>query len=118
MVAALFTRGRSRQYQAAIVAHRHVDKLAENAAKDCSSKRRCQKTRRSLADKSRRSSLAPQPRQVSGLFIAEERGSHALKGVPEPVTLFRLVRARGGGRRSGIGQRVSVISASHIMIRD
>jgi hypothetical protein len=27
--------------------------------------------------------------------------SHELKGVPEPVTLFRLVRASGGGRRSG-----------------
>jgi transcriptional regulator with PAS, ATPase and Fis domain len=33
--------------------------------------------------------------------VAEERGSHALKGVPEPVALFRLVRASGGGRRSG-----------------
>jgi len=43
---------------------------------------------------------------VPGLFVAEERGSHALKGGPEPVTLFRLVRASGGGRRSGIGQRV------------
>ncbi len=40
-------------------------------------------------------------RQVSGLFVAEERGNHDLKGVPEPVTLFRLVRASGGGRRSG-----------------
>jgi predicted ATPase/class 3 adenylate cyclase len=40
-------------------------------------------------------------RQVAGLFVAEERGSHMLKGVPEPVTLFRLVRASGGGRRSG-----------------
>ena len=40
-------------------------------------------------------------RQVAGLFIAEERGSHQLKGVVEPVTLFRLVRASGGGRRSG-----------------
>jgi len=39
-------------------------------------------------------------RQVAGLFVAEERGSHALKGVPDPVTLFRLVRASGGGRRS------------------
>jgi class 3 adenylate cyclase/predicted ATPase len=39
--------------------------------------------------------------QVAGLFVAEERGSHTLKGVPEPVTLFRLVRASGGGRRSG-----------------
>jgi predicted ATPase len=40
-------------------------------------------------------------RQVAGLFVAEERGAHKLKGVPEPVTLFRLVRASGGGRRSG-----------------
>jgi class 3 adenylate cyclase/tetratricopeptide (TPR) repeat protein len=40
-------------------------------------------------------------RQIAGLFVAEERGSHDLKGVPEPVTLFRLVRASGGGRRSG-----------------
>jgi class 3 adenylate cyclase/predicted ATPase len=40
-------------------------------------------------------------RQVAGLFVAEERGSHELKGVPEPVTLFQLVRASGGGRRSG-----------------
>jgi class 3 adenylate cyclase len=39
-------------------------------------------------------------RQIAGLFVAEERGSHDLKGVPEPVTLFRLVRASGGGRRS------------------
>jgi class 3 adenylate cyclase len=40
-------------------------------------------------------------RQVAGLFVAEERGSHDLKGVPEPVTLFRIVRASGGGRRAG-----------------
>jgi class 3 adenylate cyclase/predicted ATPase len=40
-------------------------------------------------------------RQIAGLFVAEERGSHELKGVPESVTLFRLVRASGGGRRSG-----------------
>jgi class 3 adenylate cyclase/predicted ATPase len=38
-------------------------------------------------------------RQIAGLFVAEERGSHELKGVPEPVTLLRLVRASGGGRR-------------------
>ncbi|MFB9270248.1 AAA family ATPase [Bradyrhizobium erythrophlei] len=37
--------------------------------------------------------------QVAGLFVVEERGSHELKGVPEPVTLYRLVRASGGGRR-------------------
>ena len=40
-------------------------------------------------------------RQVVGLFVAEERGSHELKGVLEPVRLFRLVRASGGGRRAG-----------------
>jgi class 3 adenylate cyclase/predicted ATPase len=42
-------------------------------------------------------------RQIVGLFAAEERGSHKIKGVLEPVTLFRLVRASGGGRR--VGQR-------------
>ena len=40
-------------------------------------------------------------RQVAGLFVAEERGSHELKGVPEPVTLYRIVRASGAGRRAG-----------------
>jgi predicted ATPase len=39
-------------------------------------------------------------RQVAGLFVAEERGSHQLKGVPQPVTLVRIVRASGGGRRA------------------
>jgi class 3 adenylate cyclase len=40
-------------------------------------------------------------RQVAGLFVAEERGTHVLKGVPNPTALFQLVRASGGGRRSG-----------------
>ena len=40
-------------------------------------------------------------RQVAGLFVAEDRGTHSLKGVPEPVALFRLVRASGGGRPPG-----------------
>ena len=40
-------------------------------------------------------------RQVAGLFVVEDRGAHALKGVPEPTTLYRIVRASGGGRRSG-----------------
>jgi hypothetical protein len=43
-------------------------------------------------------------RQVAGLFVAEERGTRTLKGVPEPTALFRLVRASGGGRRSGVRQ--------------
>src|SRR5215813_9889815 len=43
-------------------------------------------------------------RQAAGLFVVEERGCHQLKGVPEAVTLFRLIRASGGGRRSGVRQ--------------
>jgi class 3 adenylate cyclase/predicted ATPase len=39
--------------------------------------------------------------QVAGLFVAEERGTHTLKGVPKPVTLHRIIRASGGGRRAG-----------------
>ena len=40
-------------------------------------------------------------RQVAGMFFAEERGTHQLKGVPEPETLFRITRVSGGVRRSG-----------------
>ena len=40
-------------------------------------------------------------RQTAGLFVAEDRGAHALKGAPEPTTLYRVVRASGGGRRGG-----------------
>ena len=40
-------------------------------------------------------------RHIAGLFVVEERGSHEFAGVPEPVTLFRLVRASGGRRRPG-----------------
>jgi class 3 adenylate cyclase len=39
--------------------------------------------------------------QIAGLFVADEHGSHDLKGVPEPVTLYRIARASGGGRRAG-----------------
>jgi hypothetical protein len=38
-------------------------------------------------------------RQVAGLFVVEERGPSRLKGVAEPVNLFRIVRASGAGRR-------------------
>ncbi len=40
-------------------------------------------------------------RQVAGLFVAEDRGLHELKGMPAPVALYRIVRASGGGRRGG-----------------
>ena len=54
----------------------------------------------SLADPSSVLITAKVQRQIAGLFVAEAQGSFELKGVPEPVTLFRLVRASGGGRRS------------------
>jgi len=34
-------------------------------------------------------------RQVAGLFVAEDRGLHELKGVPTPLALYRIVRASG-----------------------
>jgi class 3 adenylate cyclase len=37
-------------------------------------------------------------RQTAGLFVAEDRGAHALKGAPQPTTLYRIVRASGGRR--------------------
>ena len=40
-------------------------------------------------------------RQTAGLFVAEDRGECELKGIPAPVTLYRVVRASGGGRRGG-----------------
>jgi class 3 adenylate cyclase len=41
-------------------------------------------------------------RQTAGLFVAEERGQHELKGVSGPMMLYRVVRASGGGRRGGV----------------
>ena len=40
-------------------------------------------------------------RQTAGLFVAEDKGAHDLKGVMAPPALFRVVRASGGGRRGG-----------------
>ena len=40
-------------------------------------------------------------RQIAGLFVAEDKGAHELKGVPETTQLYRIVRASGGGRRGG-----------------
>jgi class 3 adenylate cyclase len=48
-------------------------------------------------------------RQVAGLFVVEECGTHALKGVPESTVLFRLVRASGGGRQSGQRQLTPLV---------
>jgi class 3 adenylate cyclase len=52
-------------------------------------------------------------RQVAGLFVAEERGTHTLKGVPEPTALFKLVRAQAAAdadRRSAISRRLSAVT--------
>ena len=40
-------------------------------------------------------------RQTAGLFVAEERGQHELKGLSGPMSLYRVVRASGSGRRGG-----------------
>jgi class 3 adenylate cyclase len=48
-------------------------------------------------------------RQVAGLFVAEQRGAHTLKGVPQQMVLYRLVRASGGGRRSGQRQLTPLV---------
>jgi class 3 adenylate cyclase len=41
-------------------------------------------------------------RQVAGLFVVEEKGARELKGVAQPLSLYRVVRASGGGRRGGM----------------
>jgi class 3 adenylate cyclase len=40
-------------------------------------------------------------RQVAGLFVAEDKGTHELQGAAEPVTLYGVVRASGGRRQAG-----------------
>jgi class 3 adenylate cyclase/predicted ATPase len=40
-------------------------------------------------------------RQVAGLFVVEEKGARELKGVAQPLSLYRVVRASGGGRKGG-----------------
>ena len=44
-------------------------------------------------------------RQTAGLFVAEDRGAHALKGAPEPTTLFRIVRASWPSPFTALSQR-------------
>jgi class 3 adenylate cyclase/predicted ATPase len=38
-------------------------------------------------------------RQISGLFLVEGQGACELKGIPEPVSLFQVLRASGAGHR-------------------
>jgi class 3 adenylate cyclase len=40
-------------------------------------------------------------RDVSGLFIVEDKGAHELKGVSAPMTHYRILRVSGGRRRKG-----------------
>ena len=40
-------------------------------------------------------------RQIAGQFVAEDKGEHELKGVPDRVRLYRIARASGAGRRGG-----------------
>ncbi|MBV9287253.1 MAG: AAA family ATPase, partial [Hyphomicrobiales bacterium] len=40
-------------------------------------------------------------REVSGLFIVEDKGPHELKGVSAPMRLYRILRVSGGRRRKG-----------------
>src|SRR5271169_2737791 len=48
-------------------------------------------------------------RQTAGLFVVEDKGAHDLKGVPAPMTLYRIVRASGGGRRGGARALTSLV---------
>jgi class 3 adenylate cyclase len=47
-------------------------------------------------------------RQVAGLFVAEDCGSHELKGVPEPVTLFRMFARADAAPGNGISRHLLV----------
>jgi class 3 adenylate cyclase/tetratricopeptide (TPR) repeat protein len=40
--------------------------------------------------------------QVAGLFVVENQGARELRGISEPVQLFRIIRASGAGRRGGV----------------
>ena len=56
------------------------------------------KARPSRAPSSSQRPCSGRPRR---LFVAEDFGARELKGVSELVTLYRIVRASGGGRRGG-----------------
>ena len=48
-------------------------------------------------------------RQISGLFVTEERGESELVGISQPVNLFRVVRASGGRRRAAVRPLTSFV---------
>jgi class 3 adenylate cyclase/predicted ATPase len=48
-------------------------------------------------------------RQIAGLFVVEDQGAHPLKGVPEPVSLFRIVRASGAGHYEGFRHQTPLV---------
>jgi class 3 adenylate cyclase/tetratricopeptide (TPR) repeat protein len=66
----------------------------------------------SVADPGAIFATAAVQRQVAGLFVAEDIGAHALRGVPAPVTLYRIVRASGGHRRGHARALAAVVGRS------
>jgi class 3 adenylate cyclase/tetratricopeptide (TPR) repeat protein len=48
-------------------------------------------------------------RQVAGLFVVEEEGAHEFRGVAQPLSLYRVIRASGGGRRGGMRALASFV---------
>jgi class 3 adenylate cyclase len=55
-------------------------------------------------------------RQVAGLFIAEDKGGHELKGVPGPTTLYRILRASGGRRRKGARDLTPIVGREEDLV--
>jgi class 3 adenylate cyclase/predicted ATPase len=66
----------------------------------------------SVADPGAVFATAAVQRQVAGLFVVEDMGAHALKGVPAPMTLYRVVRASGGGRRGRARPPAAIVGRS------
>src|SRR6202022_3887866 len=48
-------------------------------------------------------------RLVSGLFVVEDRGTQALKGIEQPVQLYRVVQP------SGLRGRLEAAAAAHAL---
>ena len=48
-------------------------------------------------------------RQIAGLFVAEDKGPYDLKGVQGRPSLYRVLRASGGGRRTSQKERTPLV---------